>query len=116
MKDPCKSERCISYPVCISKGQITCPIFLKYILEHINNNIISYKKVNERPHTKFTDVERDLIWNAIDRIFPNLQVLQAHYILNDDRIVDMEYGKCTEPGMLNMIYVTRPSDEGPLYG
>jgi hypothetical protein len=114
MNDPCKTPKCISYPVCIAKKHIECPIFLKYIIEHINYNIVSPNEMLVRNEKRLTHDERDKLWNQIDKIFPNLTILEARYILNG-RNVDMNFMEIPHKGSLQMLFVTRPGDE-PLYG
>ena len=54
MKLPCKENKCISYPVCISKNIIKCKHLHEYFISIENENDVSYT------------------WSVIHLDFPNL--------------------------------------------
>lgn len=107
MNDPCKSARCICYPICITKTNVQCPDFLKYILEYINYNIVSPTELYKRDPKKLTYDERRKIWDHATKIFPKLLVIEARYIRNG-KDIDMNIKNCRDLSQLHLTYITIP--------
>jgi len=52
MKIPCKVNKCISYPVCVSKREIECDLIFNWIFK---------EKVDEAQHKRWMYMKRYLI-------------------------------------------------------
>ena len=72
IKDPCKSAKCISYPICLNKETIKCDILLNHISEYLIKSQPDYN-INE-PYKMTVDQAR-YIHEHIIKIFPNLKNL-----------------------------------------
>jgi len=66
MKDPCKSSKCISYPICVSKTGISCKKFQEYLNWFVEKNI---NQINCEDRY----LQHSIIWGHLKHIFPNLK-------------------------------------------
>lgn len=59
---PCKQNKCILYPICISKFEIECDFLSSY-----------YGKMSNETY----DSEDEKAWNEIEKILPKLQEIHG---------------------------------------
>jgi hypothetical protein len=64
---PCIEDKCISFPVCIRKEELSCPILLDYLNELLNQ----------------TD-DHSAVWDMMSIEFPNLERLGISWKKRND--------------------------------
>jgi len=61
IQDPCKEGKCITYPLCLNKTKIDCPIIKNFIIH------FDYDTFFERYYIN--------VWKYVKSIFPKIKIL-----------------------------------------
>jgi len=94
---PCKAEKCISYPICLGKREITCQKLLNYFSE-------MHDRLFDDSDDDTTEKTWDHVCNEMHKQFKNLKIVRGtnqylpgyHIIPEDIRVNE----KCKYPTLV----------------
>ena len=71
---PCKENKCLKYPACKNKTEISCLDLLNYFTDQRNKHKVNYNFVARHDHA----------WLKVTSVFPSIIIIRGKHMIDHE--------------------------------